>query len=212
MDEPLAALDRRSREEILPYLETLHETLSVPILYVSHDVAEIERLADHLVLVEAGRVVASGPLMDILTETDLPIARGPDASVVVEASVRGFDREFALTELEVAGQRVLVPGRVADTGKPRRVRIAAADVSLATGRPSTTSILNVLEARIEAVAPVDEAQVNVVLRVGRPEASCRLLARISRRAHVTLALHAGQTVFAQVKAVSLIADRLGREP
>ena len=150
-------------------------------------------------------MVAAGPLDEILTETGLPIARGPDASAVIEASVRSFDEEFGLTELEVAGERIFVPGRIADTRRRRRVRVAAGDVSLATGRPSLTSILNVLPARVEALAPVDEAQVNVVLTIGQGAGGARLLARISRRAEATLALSPGQNVFAQVKAVSLIA-------
>ena len=86
MDEPLSALDRSNKEEILPYFEALHETLALPILYVSHDISEVERLADVLVLLDQGKVIASGPLADVLADGRLPIARSPEAATVVEAS------------------------------------------------------------------------------------------------------------------------------
>ena len=87
MDEPLAGLDRLSKDEILPYLEALHSTLSIPILYVSHDLAEVERLADHLVLIEAGRVIACGPLEELQADPQLPVARLPEAAVALIATV-----------------------------------------------------------------------------------------------------------------------------
>ena len=103
MDEPLAGLDRLSKDEILPYLEALHATLSIPILYVSHDIAEVERLADHLVLMEAGRVVACGPLQDLQADPQLPIARLPEASVTLTRDVTHYDPEYGLTTLAVDG-------------------------------------------------------------------------------------------------------------
>jgi molybdate transport system ATP-binding protein len=205
MDEPLAALDRRNKEEILPYFEALHETLSIPILYVSHDISEVERLADILVLLNEGRVTALGPIADILAEGSLPIATGPEAATVVEAFVRAFDSRYGLTELDLENQTILVPGRVGDVGKRRRLRIAAADVSLSTDRPSRTSILNVFAARVKSVHPLNESQVNIVLTVGHCDGGTKLLARISRRALETLGFTPGQDVYVQIKAVSLIA-------
>jgi molybdate transport system ATP-binding protein len=215
MDEPLAALDRRNKEEILPYFEALHETLSIPILYVSHDISEVERLADVVVLLDQGKVAASGPLIDVLADGRLPIARGPEAATVVEASIKAFDLRFGLTEMDVDGETLLVPGRVGEIGKMHRIRIAAADVSLAPDRPSRTSILNVLSARVKDVHPVDNAQVNVVVTIGHRERATKLLARISRRAYEALGFAPGDDVYAQVKAVSLIApgqpSRLGSQ-
>jgi len=206
MDEPLSSLDQRNKEEILPYFEALHDTLSIPILYVSHDIAEVERLGDVLVLVEQGRVLASGPLEQLLPDASLPIARRPDAATVVEAVVKAFDPAYALTEMNVHGESVFVPGRVAEVGKARRVRIAAADVSLSPERPSRTSILNVIPARIRDVHDVNDAQSNVVMSIGHGEGGPALLARISRRACHTLHFSPGQKIFAQVKAVSLVGS------
>ena len=103
MDEPLAGLDRLSKDEILPYLEALHTALSIPILYVSHDIAEVERLADHLVLMQAGHVVACGPLQDLQADPALPVARLPEASVALNATVTRYDPEYGLTTLAIDG-------------------------------------------------------------------------------------------------------------
>jgi molybdate transport system ATP-binding protein len=206
MDEPLAALDQQNKDEILPFFEALHDTLSIPILYVSHDISEVERLADVLVLLREGHVVASGPLTELLADGRLPMARRPDAATVLEAWITGYDPRYSLTEMKVHGETVLIPGRVGETGKSRRVRVAAADVSLAVDRPSQTSILNVLSVRIKDILPVGEAQINVVLSIGPDEAGPALLARISRRACETLHFAPGQRVYAQIKAVSLVGS------
>lgn len=208
MDEPLASLDDLAKAEILPYLERLHDSLRIPLIYVSHDMGEIERLADVLVLMERGRVLAVGPLAEILADTALPAARSASAAAVAEVTVTGFDPGYELTAMDLGGQTLQVPGREGSIGSVRRVRIAAADVSLARERPSRTSILNVLPARVERIERLGSAQVTVVIRVGEPE-PVRLLARISRRAQDTLQLEPGQEVFAQVKAVSLVASGSG---
>ena len=205
MDEPLSALDRSSKEELLPYFEALHEALEIPILYVSHDISEVERLADVLVLLDQGKVIASGPLADVLADGRLPMARSPEAATVVEAAVSAFDSRYGLTEMLVNGESLLVPGQVGKRGDVRRIRIAAADVSLAPDRPSRTSILNVIPARVKDIQPVDDAQVNVMIGIGHRATGTRLLARISRRAYETLGFIPGQDVYAQVKAVSLVA-------
>jgi molybdate transport system ATP-binding protein len=206
MDEPLSALDRQNKEEILPYFEALHDTLSIPILYVSHDIAEVERLADFLVLLEHGRVLAAGRTTEILADGRLQIARAPAAAAILEAFVKGFDPRYGLSEMDVDGETLLVPGSLHEKGKTRRIRIAAVDVSLAADRPSRTSILNVLPVRIKEIHTVDAAQVNVVVNIGHREGETKLLARISRRALETLGFALGQDIYAQVKAVSLIAS------
>jgi molybdate transport system ATP-binding protein len=210
MDEPLAALDLPSKEEILPYFEALHERLSIPMLYVSHDLAEVQRLADTLILLEQGRVLAQGPLADVLTDVALPSARRPDASAVLDAEVGAIDERYALTHVTVAGGALLVPGRIGEPGSRRRVRIAAADVSLAREVPSQTTITNVLPARIVALRPLDEAQVNVVLVLGHEGDGARILARVTRRSMELLALAEGARVYAQVKAVSMLRRRGGK--
>jgi molybdate transport system ATP-binding protein len=131
MDEPLSALDQASKGEILPYLERLHEKLTMPILYVSHAVEEVARLADHLVLMEQGRVQASGPLAQLFTRLDLPLARGDQAEAIVETRVAGHDDEFHLTYLEFPGGRFTVFRQQLEPGHPVRLRVHAKDVSLA---------------------------------------------------------------------------------
>jgi molybdate transport system ATP-binding protein len=208
MDEPLSALDQMTKEEILPYFEALRTSLSIPVLYVSHDVSEIERLADHLVLLNSGRVVAAGPLDDLLTDMRLPMARGRFASTVLKTRVRSYDAEDGLTTLELGGERLLVPKRV--TGSLDRVRIAASDVSLAVNPPSQTTILNIIPVRVKDIEPVDEGQVNVLVTIGHCDGGPNLLVRITRRAQRSIGFVAGQDVYAQIKAVSLIGD--GKRP
>jgi molybdate transport system ATP-binding protein len=205
MDEPLAGLDRLSKDEILPYLEALHTTLSIPILYVSHDLAEVERLADHLVLMQAGRVVVSGPLQDLQADPALPIARLREASVALDASVADYDPEYGLTTLAIDGGTIVVPGQYGAPGTLQRVRVGASDVSLARQPPGPSTILNVLPARVAAAERHDAAQMNVVVRLGVTGQGARLLARITRKSWQALAFTPGDLVHAQVKSVALVA-------
>jgi molybdate transport system ATP-binding protein len=205
MDEPLAGLDRLSKDEILPYLEALHTALSIPVLYVSHDLAEVERLADHLVLLEAGRVVASGPLAELQADPTLPVARLPDAAVALTATVIGYDPDYGLTTLAIEGATIVVPGQYGAPGAAQRVRIGASDVSLARQDPGPSTILNVLPARIVAAEPQDAAQMNVVVRLGKAGEGARLLARVTRKSWDALGARPGDLVHVQVKSVALVA-------
>jgi molybdate transport system ATP-binding protein len=209
MDEPLAGLDRLSKDEILPYLEALHTGLSIPILYVSHDLAEVERLADHLVLLEAGRVVACGPLQELQADPELPVARLPEAAVALNATVTGYDVEYGLTTLSIDGGTIIAPGQYGAPGTPHRVRVRASDVSLARQHPGPSTILNVLPARVAAAEPQDAAQMNVVVRLGRAGEGARLLARVTRKSWEALAIRPGDLVHAQVKSVALVAAGAG---
>lgn len=208
MDEPLSALDRMTKNEILPYFEMLHERLRIPIVYVSHDMTEIERLADTLVLMKQGRVQASGPLRDLQTDPSLPLLTSTEATVVLDGAVRRTDQEFALTELAVAGGTLIVPGLHGGIGDKRRLRIAASDVSLARTRPTDSTIVNCLPVRIVAIE-VEPAhpQATAILALGANGAGARIVARMTRKSLVGLGLEPGQTVFAQIKGVALIASR-----
>ena len=209
MDEPLSALDRLTKEEILPYFEILHERLALPIVYVSHDLAEIERLADTLVMMTAGRLVAAGPLRNLQTDTRLPLLRVSDASVVLEGQVMRHDHEFALTTFAVEGGEMIVPGLHGQPGDTRRLRIAASDVSLVRSVQKDTTILNCLPARIESIEAVGKApQVHVILSLG--DGGTRIVARITRRSLTSLSLEPGMALFAQIKSVSLVAARAGQ--
>ncbi len=213
MDEPLAGLDRFSKDEILPYLEALHATLSIPILYVSHDMAEVERLADHLVLMDAGRAVACGPLQDLQADPELPVARLPEASVALNATVTGYDPAYGLATLAVDGGTIVVPGDYGAPGAARRMRVRASDVSLAREPPAASTILNILPARIAAAEAQDTAQMNVVVRLGAAGQGARLLARVTRKSWVTLGLRPGDLVHAQVKSIALVPQsRTGSRP
>jgi molybdate transport system ATP-binding protein len=205
MDEPLAGLDRLSKDEILPYLEALHTALSIPILYVSHDLAEVERLADHLVLLEAGRVVAHGPLEEVQADPALPVARLPEAAVALNATVTSYDGEYGLTTFAIDGGTIIAPGQYGGPGTPQRVRIGASDVSLARQNPGPSTILNVLPARVAAAEPQDAAQMNVVVRLGKAGEGARLLARVTRKSWAALGVRPGDLVHVQVKSVALVA-------
>jgi molybdate transport system ATP-binding protein len=208
MDEPLAALDRPTKEEILPYLEALHESLAIPILYVSHDIAEVERLADTLVLLEAGRVLASGPLSDLESDPDLPLLRAPEAAVTLEGTVSGIDETYALTSLSVPGGTLIVPGRWDRPGNRRRLSITASDVSFTTAKATDTTILNCLPARIVSVSAQDkdDAQVNIVAALGHDGTGARIVGRVTRKSQEALSLVPGKPVFAQIKSVALLAS------
>jgi molybdate transport system ATP-binding protein len=200
MDEPLAALDLRRKQEILPYLERLHEELAVPIVYVSHAPDEVARLADHLVLLDDGKAVASGPLTETLARVDLPPSFADDAGVVLDTRLAGHE-EDALSRLEFAGGALFVGRRREAIGTHLRCRIHARDVSLALDRPQGTSIVNRLPAVVTAVAATDTpGHVLVQLRMGESP----LLARITERSRRELGIAPGLRLWVQIKGVALL--------
>ncbi|MES2324135.1 MAG: molybdenum ABC transporter ATP-binding protein [Pseudomonadota bacterium] len=202
MDEPLASLDARRKAEVLPYLERIHAELDIPMLYVSHAVEEVARLADHVVLLDAGQVLASGPAADTLARLDLSMDLADDAGVMVKGVVEHVDSAYRLLHLRVAGGTIHVAHGPMALGAPLRLRILARDVSLALSRPQDSSILNQLFATVVAVGPANtDAHVIVKLDAG----GTPLLARITRRSHDQLALAPGKPVWAQVKAVALLS-------
>lgn len=200
MDEPLASLDLARKREFFPYLERLHDDLSIPVLYVTHARDEIARLADHLLVLDAGRISVAGPLQEVLTRLDLPLARHEDASVVFSARVVAHDAAFDLTQLVFSGGTLYVPGTLHPAHDEVRVRIQARDVILSRSQPHDTSVLNVFAARIEDLQAQSPSQMIVRLDAG----GAPLLARITRRSCETLALHPGQEIYAQVKSVALV--------
>ena len=201
MDEPLAALDLKRKAEILPYLERLHDELDIPVLYVSHAPDEVARLADHVVLLENGRVVASGGLRETLARLDLPTAFSEDAGVVIEATVGAHDPHYHLTRLDFPGGSVFVAQRPEALGGRLRFRVHARDVSLAVDRVEGTSITNLLPALVSEVADAD-TPAHVLVRLeaeGTP-----LIARITRRSLDQLQIEPGRRMWAQIKAVALL--------
>lgn len=203
MDEPLSALDHLTRNEILPFLDRLHERLSLPVVYISHDMTEIERLADHLVLMQSGSVIAAGPLQLLQSDPALPLAGAREAAVSLDAMVEAYDTRYGLLTLQADGGRLLVPSPMLPPGGRQRLRIAASDVSLARTAPEASSILNVLPARIVAKSSLGDGEVIVVLALGADGRGARLLARITLRSWDHLGLAEAMPVYAQVKGVSL---------
>jgi molybdate transport system ATP-binding protein len=202
MDEPLSALDANSKQEILPYLERLHRELNIPVLYVSHAMDEVARLADHVVLLEKGSVIASGDLGETLARLDLPTAHFDDAGVVIEAAVARHDEKYHLTRLDFAGGYLWVGKVNQPFGTVVRARVLARDVSIATQPPQGSSINNILNARIEEIRDEGPDKVIVRMKVGD---SHTLLSRITRRSRDHLGLVTGVYVCAQVKSVALMA-------
>ncbi|HCB15222.1 MAG TPA: molybdenum ABC transporter ATP-binding protein [Gammaproteobacteria bacterium] len=201
MDEPLAALDLKRKNEILPYLERLHDELEIPVFYVSHAPDEIARLADHVVLLSEGRVVAAGGLQETLARLDLPTAFTEDAGVVIEAVVADHDETYHLTRLDFTGGSVVVARRPEALGCRLRFRVHARDVSLTLTRAEGTSIANLLPATVTEVADADTpAHALVRLDAG----GTPLIARITRRSLAHLDVTLNKPMWAQIKAVALL--------
>ncbi|TNF91725.1 MAG: molybdenum ABC transporter ATP-binding protein [Gammaproteobacteria bacterium] len=201
MDEPLAALDMKRKQEILPYLDSLHNELDIPVIYVSHSPDEVARLADHLVLLDIGEVIATGAISEMLTRLDLPLAHGSDAEALIEATVAGHDEAYDLTHLDFPGGRFTVTRKELAVGSEARLRVAARDVSLTLERQSGTSILNIFPATIDEITAEGSAQVTVrLLAEGVP-----MLARVTRKSASLLDLKPGKQVYAQAKSVALLS-------
>ena len=207
MDEPMSALDRDAKREILPYLEKLAHNFALPIIYVSHDLAEIERLADRLIVMNrTGEVAADGPLSALLTDLSLPIARLPDAAALLTVTVARYDDQYDLTECRIGEAPFFVPGHLGTAATQRRLRVEANDVSLVKEKPAATSVLNVLPAHVVAAEPTDARRVLVLLAIegGGPDA--RLLSSVTRKSWDELRLAPGDPVFAQVKGMAMAEE------
>lgn len=200
LDEPLAALDVPRRQEILPYLERLHRELSVPALYVSHSPDEVARLADHIVVLERGQVIAQGPLAETLARIDLPFHLGEDAGVVIEGEVAERDAQWSLARVKFRGGSLWLRDAGTSVGTRVRVRILARDVSVAL-QEVDSSIANTLPATVIAQGDDEHPALALLrLRVGEEI----VLARLTRRSAAQLGLVNGSKAWVQIKAVALL--------
>ena len=200
LDEPLAALDLKRKQEILPYLERLHDELDIPLLYVSHSPDEVARLADYLVAMEAGRALACGPLADTLARLDLPIRLGEDAGAILDATIGAVDARWHLARVDFSGGSLWVRDQGLPVGRRVRVRVLARDVSLAE-EPGTSSIQNVLRGCVDAVGDDGHPGLALVrVRVG----DAMLLARLTKRSAASLGVAPGRTLWVQMKSVALM--------
>ncbi|MBV9785502.1 MAG: molybdenum ABC transporter ATP-binding protein [Acidisphaera sp.] len=201
MDEPLASLDAPRKAEILPYLARLKTTLALPILYITHALEEVSRLADTLVLIEAGRSLAAGPLADIVSRGDLPLAARDDAAAILFLRVTAHDPARRLTCLQADGLMLLVPLLASPPGTALRVRVPAREVILATEIPGGISVHNILPGEVRAVTE-DAARHAALVEVALGSASA-LLARVTPDAVARLCLGPGAPVLALVKSMAV---------
>ncbi len=207
MDEPLASLDEPRKLEIIPYLERLRDEARIPIVYVSHSVAEVARLSDTLVILEAGKVRAAGPTVELMQRLDLiPAAGGPgEAGALIEAVVQSHDSAYGLTTLLSRAGTWRVPLLDAPPGKAVRMQVKARDVMIALTHPEAMSALNVIPATVAEIGPMDEPGVEIRLDCGGDA----LIARLTRYSVERLSLRIGTPVFAIVKSVSFDRASLG---
>lgn len=201
LDEPLSSLDADSKADILPYLCSISRRLALPVLYVSHSLGEITQLADQVALLEDGLLGASGPINQMLTDPDLPLAHRQDACALLEGEVIAQDREFHLSTVALAGGELSVAHGQLETGQTPRLQIHARDVSIALTDDQQSSIQNRLRGEILSISNTREpAQVLVVANVGGQ----RCLALITRKAQASLKLKPGQEVYLQIKSAAVM--------
>jgi len=201
MDEPLSALDHAAKSAILPYLERLHNELRLPVLYVSHDPDEVARLADRMVLIEDGRVQASGPVSKMMTSLKLPLSGYDNASAVLSGIVTGHDDTYHLTHISCAGNRIALPRVDLASGTRAQVQIHARDVSLSLSAHNDMSISNIIPAVVVGTRELDAAQLLVELAL---EDGQTLLAKITRHSGVALGITEGKLLYTQIKGVALL--------
>lgn len=213
LDEPLAGVDSKARNPILRHLETLAENLNIPMVYVSHNLDEITRLADHLIIMDQGRLVADGPLLDMLSRLDLDVSRQESAAVVLNTRIVDHDDRYSLTQLALSLDSGVSSGSDAqlsvgqlsgEPGNTVRVRIPSRDVSIALERPSQSSILNILPGVISEIELIDGARAVVKTDVEGQA----ILARITRKSLEHLQLETGKQVYLQIKTVALLSETL----
>ena len=207
LDEPLASLDDTRKEEILPFIERLRDEAQVPIVYVSHSISEVTRLATTVVTILDGRVVAVGPPTEVLGRADVPYDTA-EAGAVIDAVIDGHDPSFGLTTLRSPAGALQAPRLDLPIGTPVRVRIRAREVMIATALPDGLSALNVLPALVTALEQAGEGAV----AVGLDCSGVRLTARLTRKSVDALGLEPGRKVYAVIKSVALDRDTLGRAP
>lgn len=200
MDEPLASLDQKRKDEIMPYLERLRDEIRIPIVYVSHSVAEVMRLASHIAVLSEGRLSAFGPAGDVAQRLDLiPAEEREEGGAIIDMQVAAYDSEFGMTRLASDAGKIFVPGFIGPNGTAARLRIRARDVMLATSEPRNISALNILRGTVSAIRDAGPSAVNVTLDCG----GSPVLARITRQSAAALGISPGLAAYAVVKAVSV---------
>lgn len=205
MDEPLASLDEARKLEILPFLDRLHTASAVPIIYVSHNIDEICRLCDHLLVLEKGQIVANDDLQSVLLRLDVPGLSGDAAGAVIHGEITEYDSDYELTLVGFSGGGLWLPGNIGTIGDRLRLRIKATDVSISRERPSQSSILNLIDVVVVDVQDAHGPTQLIRVSAGQDD----LIARITRRSREELNLQPGDSVVAQVKAAAVRGPEIG---
>ena len=201
MDEPMSALDKASKHDILPYLERLRDVLAIPIVYVSHSTSEVARLADHLVVLEDGKVITRGPTRETLARMDNPFRLEDDAGVLVEGAIRELDQHWHLARVEFDGGSVwLRQNNDMKIGDRVRIQLLSRDISLALDENRNQSIQNLIPATIDRIEPDVAPGVSIVRLLAGPTP---VMSRLTTRAVDQLALEPGLQVWMQIKSVAL---------
>jgi len=201
MDEPLASLDTARKLEILPYLERLRNSFNIPILYVSHAVDEIVRLADHAVIMEQGKVLAQGDITELFSRVDLPLGVGNEVGAILECKIVQRDKQWHLMRVAFDGGELWLPNVANNENNTQRIRVLASDVSLTLSPHTDSSILNVLSGQIaEIINDQDPAMSLVRLKVGETF----LVARLTQKSLHNLGLSLGKGIWIQIKSVAIV--------
>ena len=207
MDEPLSALDKSKKLEIMPFLDKLHAALRLPIVYVSHDLDEIEQLADHLVLIDQGKIIASDILHNIQSNPSLPLAASHNSAVSIDGVVESYDTNYGIARFAVEGGLLNIPTNPMNRGARHRLKIYASDVSLSLENGMKSTIENLIPAIIMDCQSINVSQMIVVLNLGHELNGSKVLARVTRRSWDRLGLALSQAIYIQIKAVSLVRNK-----
>lgn len=202
LDEPLANLDGAARNQCLQGLRSARDALQLPMLYVSHDIHEVSQLADHLLVLEQGKLREQGPLLELTSRLDSSLAHQEHAAAIATGTIARHDDHYGLTELQLDGQSLWVNQLAGDAGGQRRIRIPARDVSVCRQKPEATSILNILEVTLAEMEETSDARILLRLQLNQQS----MLARITRKSATELELQRGDRLYAQIKSAALLSD------
>ena len=201
MDEPLAALDHKRKQEILPYLERLHESFDIPILYVSHSMDEVARLADHILVLDQGKIIAEGELTEVFSRIDLPQRLEQESGVILHGKVKEKDEQWQLMRIAFAQGEIWLPDSGEILEQEVRIRILAKDVSLALNNHDDMSIVNRIEVKVaEIKSDADNAMALIRLTMGKDY----LVAKLTKKSTHHLQLKVGMSIWAQIKSVAIV--------
>ncbi|WP_156509222.1 molybdenum ABC transporter ATP-binding protein, partial [Oleiphilus sp. HI0132] len=200
MDEPLASLDKARKLEILPYVQKIRSEFRIPILYVTHSVNEVAKLADNLVILENGKLSTQGKVSDVLSNLETADYLGNETGIIIQGRVNELDEQWNLAAVDFEGERIWIHNKGLGHGAELRVRILAKDVSITLSQSKNSSILNLLPAVIDEIDEKDSSMALVSLNIG----CSKLIARVTRKSVHQLNLIAGLKVWAQIKSVAIV--------